>query len=89
MKQNGLNDQILLILSFLSVQTFVWMLVLGSSVFDGRKNRAYTRKFATIKGSRFSWERGFFEDCCIRLYSGSSCSNQIGFSLHYIFNFVK
>ena len=80
--------KILLILSFLSVQTFAWTLVLGGSVFDGRRNRACTRKFAA-KGSYLSWERGFFEDCCIRLYSGSSCSNQIGFSLHYIFNFVK
>ena len=65
--------KILLILSLLSVQTFAWT---GGSVFDGHRNRACTRKF-TAKGSRLSWERGFFEDCCIRLYSGSSCSNQM------------
>lgn len=72
--------KILFILSLISVQAFAWTLTLGGKVFDGDSNKACTAVTAN-SGSQLEWDRGFFEDCCVRLHSDPNCATQqIGFS---------
>ncbi|KAI4257071.1 MAG: hypothetical protein L6R42_005872 [Xanthoria sp. 1 TBL-2021] len=53
-----------------------WTFVDGARrVYDGKGNKACTAEI-TNAGQEFSWDRGFFEDCCIRLYQTSSCGTQ-------------
>src|SRR5947199_348979 len=75
--------KILLILSFLSVQTFAWTLTLGGSVFNGRNNQVCTQKSAA-KGTRLSWKRGILETCCVRLYADGLCSKQLILKIVFI-----
>lgn len=71
----------LLILALAAPLASAWTFTYGrpSHVADGHANRG-CRSINHPKGVRFSWDRGFFENCCIRLYGDASCHDQIGYS---------
>jgi hypothetical protein len=55
-----------------------WIFTSCSEQWDGdEKNRGCT-KAACKTGSKIDWEADWGSDCVLRLYSDSSCSNQIG-----------
>ena len=70
---------VIFVLALCFVLTESWTLSLGGTVFDGSSNRGCTAH-GHPQGQTFSWNRGFFESCCVHLYSDTGCSNQIGVS---------
>ncbi len=61
--------------------TFTWRDVSGTpGVADGDDNHDCT-PIKHSRGQEFEWDRGFLEDCCIRLYRSADCTGtQAGFS---------
>lgn len=58
-----------------------WTFTFGEpgKVDDGDDNKGCTG-ISHPKNVEYSWDRGFWEDCCIRLYSDAKCADQAGFS---------
>lgn len=57
-----------------------WTFVDGyGHTFSGDKNRGCTAQ-DTNKGQEFSWNRGWFKDCCIHLYERRGCESEVGLS---------
>ena len=57
-----------------------WTYVDGyGHTFSGSKDKGCTAQ-DTRAGQTFSWDRGFFEDCCIHLYETAGCGSEVGLS---------
>ncbi|PVF92696.1 hypothetical protein CPB86DRAFT_790919 [Serendipita vermifera] len=65
----------LLLVQSASAWTFLWR---GSDnlahIYDGGDNNRGCTRISHAKGKTFEWDRGFFSDCCISLYAGTTCS---------------
>jgi len=70
-----------IILALAAPLTSAWTFTYGNPrrVDDGRNNKGCTG-ISHARGVTFSWDRGWFESCCVRLYSDRSCRTQVGFS---------
>jgi hypothetical protein len=63
----------------ISAWTFTYGAQGSQGVSQGTANKACAAIYHPA-GSTFEWDRGFFEDCCIRLYADANCQAQVGFS---------
>ncbi|KAF4769598.1 hypothetical protein N7455_006237 [Penicillium solitum] len=54
-----------------------WIFTTCSGQWDGEENKGCT-KSACKGGDTVDWENNLWSDCVLRVYSDSSCSNQIG-----------
>jgi hypothetical protein len=69
----------LTILSLATAAQAGWTFTYSGGVKDGSGNKGCT-KITHKAGREFNWDRSTFSSCCIRLYSDSSCKNQVGYS---------
>jgi hypothetical protein len=74
-----LSISILVAVGLLTTQAYGWIFNACGQQFDGDDNHGCIAK-PCGKGSAVDWDRGikFIDSCTVRIYSDSTCKNQIG-----------